>query len=236
MAQPFDDRRLELAGAPVVIGDDVEASSLPVAGSITVSTTGALAYRSGAASVRTQLVWYDRGGKRLSTVGDPTDQMTVSLSPDGSRAAVSVLDPTRSTRDLSLVDLERKGLRTRFTFDPADEMAPVWTHDGREIIFASRRSGRLDLFKKPASGVGAEVQLYSDGQNNLYPTDVSRDGKYLLFFGQRPVEDSERPLAAAVDGRSEATGVPADQRRGVLRHHFARRSLGRVLVLRSWPA
>jgi serine/threonine protein kinase len=182
MAQPFDDRRLELAGAPVVIGDDVEASSLPVAGSITVSTTGALAYRSGAASVRTQLVWYDRGGKRLSTVGDPTDQMTVSLSPDGSRAAVSVLDPTRFTRDLSIVDLERKGLRTRFTFDPADEMSPVWTHDGREIIFASRRSGRLDLFKKPASGVGAEVELYSDGQNNLYPTDVSRDGKYLLFF------------------------------------------------------
>ena len=182
MAQPFDDRRLELSGAAVVIGDDVEASSLPVAGSFTVSATGTLAYRSGATGVQTQLAWHDRGGRQLSIVADPTDQQTVSLSPDASRVVVSVLDPTRYTRDLWIVDLERKGLRTRFTFDPADEVAPVWTHDGQEIVFASRRNGRLDLFKKPVSGVGAEVQLYSDGQNNLYPSDVSRDGKYLLFF------------------------------------------------------
>ena len=182
MAQPFDEDRLELSGNPVVIGEDLELSSLPVGGSFTASSTGTLAYRSGLASVRTQLAWFDRQGTRLSTVGDATDQMTVSLSPDGAQAALSVLDTARNTRDIAVVDLKRNGLLNRFTFDPADDMSPVWTHDGRDIIFASRRNGRLDLFKKPANGVGAEVPLYTDGLNNLYPTDVSKDGKFLLFF------------------------------------------------------
>ena len=47
--------------------------------------------------------------------------MTVMLSPDGSHVVVSGLDSARNARDLWTVDIKR-GLRTGFTFDAADEM------------------------------------------------------------------------------------------------------------------
>jgi serine/threonine protein kinase/Tol biopolymer transport system component len=181
MAQPFDEARLELSGTPAVIGQDLEMGSVPISASFSLSDAGTLAFRTGASGVRTQLTWFDRKGVQQGTVGDAADEMTVALSPDGSRVVVSGLDAARNTRDLWVVDVARK-LRTRFTFDPADEMSPVWSSDGRNIFFGSRRSGRLDIFSKPASGAGSETELLTDNQNNLYPTGVSSDGKFLLFF------------------------------------------------------
>jgi Tol biopolymer transport system component len=77
-------------------------------------------------------------------VADVADDMTVMLAPDSAHVVVSGLDGARNTRDLWTVDIKR-GLRTRFTFDAADEMSPVWSSDGRDIFFASRRRGRLDI-------------------------------------------------------------------------------------------
>jgi serine/threonine protein kinase len=181
LAQPFDETRLAVSGQPAVIGNDLEVGSGPVSASFSVSSAGLLAYRTGAAEVRTQLTWFDRDGVRQGTVADVADQMTVALSPDGSHAVVSGLDSVRNARDVWTVDIKRN-VPTRFTFDLADEMSPVWSFDGREIYFASRRRGRLDIFKKPASGAGAEVELLTDAQNNLYPSSAAPDGKFLLFF------------------------------------------------------
>jgi serine/threonine protein kinase len=181
MAQRFDERTLELSGTAVVIGEDLEIGSLPISASFSVSNTGALVFRTGAATIPTKLSWFDRTGKPIDSVNDTADQMSVSLSPDASHVVVSGLDATRNTRDLWIVDTKRN-LRTRFTFDAADEMSPVWSHDGRDIFFGSRRRGRLDIYKKAASGAGAETESLTDNQNNLYPTSASSDGKHLLFF------------------------------------------------------
>ena len=71
-------------------------------------------------------------------MSDVADDITVMLSPDSSHVVVSGLDGARNTRDLWTVDIKR-GLRTRFTFDAADEMSPVWSPDGRD--FFSRLAG-----------------------------------------------------------------------------------------------
>jgi eukaryotic-like serine/threonine-protein kinase len=181
MAQPFDDVRLELSGTPVVVGDDLEVGGLPMSASFSVSETGSLAYSTGAALVRTQLTWFDRRGIRQGNVSDVADDMTVKLSPDGSHVVVSGLDPARNARDIWTIDVKRN-LRTRFTFDAADDMSPLWSSDGRDVIFASRKRGRLDIYRKPASGAGNETELITDRLNNLYPSSVSPDGKFLLFF------------------------------------------------------
>ena len=181
IAQPFDEARLELSGTATVIGEGLEIGSSPVSASFSVSNAGSLAFRTGAVGVRTQLTWFDRKGVQQGTVGEAADDMTVSLSPDGSRVAVSGLDAARNTRDLWIVDVARK-LRTRFTFDAADDLSPVWSADGRTIYFASRRSGRLDIFSKPASGEGTDTQLLTDNQNNLYPSSASADGRFLIYF------------------------------------------------------
>ena len=181
LAQPFDETRLELSGSTSVLGNDLEMSTGALSASFSVSSTGLLAYQTGAAEVRTELTWFGRDGVRLGTVSDVADQMAVALSPDASGVAVSGLDPAKNARDIWTVDIKRN-VRTRFTFDTADEMNPLWSYDGREIYFTSRRHGRLDLFKKPASGGGAEVEVLADAKYNLYPTSVSPDGKFLLFF------------------------------------------------------
>ena len=180
-AQAFDLGRLEVSGESVAIADDIDIQSRPLRGAFTVSSAGTLAYRMDTATVRTQLTWFDRAGKPLSTVGDASDQMNVEMSPDGTRALVSLLEAGQNSRDLWMYDLAR-GLRTRFTFDPADEMGGVWSRDGNQVVFNSRRGARLDLYMKSSSGAGAETEWLSDGQNNLYPGGFSSDGRTFVFF------------------------------------------------------
>ncbi len=182
MAQPFDSVRLELKGEAVPIAEQLEiGGALAPVGAFTVSENGVLAYRTGARDIRSQLFWYDRTGKQLTAVGEQADQMNLELSPDETRAMVSILDTARNTRDLWIYDVAR-GLRTRFTFDPADEMLSAWAPDGSRVVFNSRRKGNLDLYVKASSGAGGEEPVLADGRNNLYATDWSPDGHHILYF------------------------------------------------------
>lgn len=107
-------------------------------------TRGVLAYQTGFSVVRSQLVWFDRSGKQIGTLGDQADYGEVALSPDGTRAAVSIVDPGRGTRDVWVLDVAR-GLRERFTFDAGDEFAPLWSPDGSRIVYSARRKASIDL-------------------------------------------------------------------------------------------
>jgi tRNA A-37 threonylcarbamoyl transferase component Bud32 len=114
LAQPFDPNRLETTGDPLVVAQNVETLSGNAFAAFSASDTGTVSYRSGSSGgVVSQLVWFDRGGRRLGTVGEPADQAEVQLSPDANRVAVSVFDPDRRARDLWIYDLARDGLRTR---------------------------------------------------------------------------------------------------------------------------
>jgi Tol biopolymer transport system component len=81
-----------------------------------------------------------------------------------------------------LIDTTR-GVPRRFTFDPAIEIFPVWSPDGRRVIFSSDRKGTFDLFEKPANLESDErVLLFSAG--NKFPVDWSPDGRVLLYVNQ----------------------------------------------------
>ena len=84
-----------------------------------------------------------------------------------------------NTADVWLVDLVRGGM-TRFTFDPAIDLAPIWSPDGTHIAFASTKKGPFDLFLKPSSSAGAE-ELLLETPNNKYANDWSKDGRFLLY-------------------------------------------------------
>jgi Tol biopolymer transport system component len=79
-----------------------------------------------------------------------------------------------------LLDLERDGLPTRFTFDPANDVAPVWSPDGSRVVFSSDRKGKLDLYQKASAGVGGEEVLLADEGNNV-SANWSPDGRFLLY-------------------------------------------------------
>src|ERR1019366_8341684 len=85
-----------------------------------VSSGGWLVY-TGGASANDQLTWFDRAGKRLGTLGDAGNLGVMHFSPDRKRVAVTATKSSAGAApDIWIYDVLR-GLRTRFTFDPAEE-------------------------------------------------------------------------------------------------------------------
>jgi Tol biopolymer transport system component len=197
LAQRFDPTRLELRGEPFPVAEDVAARPLVAQGLLlghfSSSASGILSYQRGRPSAK-ELVWLDRSGRRLSTVGEPADYSNITLSPDEHRVAVSRLDPRVGTRDVWIVDLSRSNVPKQLTFDRGDDTNPVWSPDGNRIAFSSRRSGPRNIYLKDANGTGDDQALFeSDVDKPL--ADWSADGRYVL--GGRavlPVDGERRPV------------------------------------------
>ncbi|HZM94442.1 MAG TPA: protein kinase [Vicinamibacterales bacterium] len=192
MAQPFDVSRLELTDQPVPVAEQVQvpgAGDTGTAGAFSVADTGAIAYQTGLDQVRSQLVWFDRGGKQMALLGDPADYAEVVLSVEGRQAAVSVLDPAKNTYDLWVYDVAR-GLRTRFTSDASDEIGPVWSPDLGGLMFASGRKGGFDVYRQAPSGSSDELVL--EDSLGEFPESISPDGRFLLYvFGSGTLRRSD---------------------------------------------
>jgi Tol biopolymer transport system component len=177
MAQPFDVSRLELGGDAVPIAERVSIAGMET-GAFTVSDNGVLVYETGAAANMSHLEWIDRAGKTIGTLGDAAFAVgDVELSPDDKRAAVSMLSGTN--RDIWIYDIAR-AVRTRFTFDPAAELVPIWSPDGARILFASNRTGNFDLYQKTTGGTGAEEPLLVRPEPQV-SYSWSPDGRFVLF-------------------------------------------------------
>src|SRR5438094_6976957 len=134
------------------------ASGVFVLVTFSISADVRVAYRSGGGSMR-KLKRYDRTGKAVGLVGQPDSSALQypQLSPDGTHVAVT--RTVQNNADVWLVDLVRGGV-TRFTFDPAVDIAPLWSPDGTRIAFSSLRRGPFNLYVKSASGASAEELLF----------------------------------------------------------------------------
>jgi Tol biopolymer transport system component len=176
VAQRFDAKALKTIGDPVPLAEHIETISTGLA-RFSISRNGVLAYRTGESASR--LLWVDRNGREISTIGDPADYSDTMLSPAGDRLAFVVADPRVGRYDIWLRDLAR-GVSSRFTFDSADDVSPLWSPDGKTIVFSSNRGGQFDLFTKAAGGGGQEELLLHTEDIKL-PSDWSRDGRYIAF-------------------------------------------------------
>ena len=179
MAQPFDTGRLELAGEAFPIAEQVVATAGNVTyGFFSASNNGVLAYLAETGTTGSQLAWFDRAGKQIGVLGDTDEIADLELSPDGRRVSVSILDRARRTRDIWIYEVAR-GLKTRFTFDPAEERVSVWSPDSTRLVFNSGRKGHFDLYEKAASGAGTEEVLLADNTDK-YPA-WSPDGRFMIY-------------------------------------------------------
>jgi eukaryotic-like serine/threonine-protein kinase len=175
VARRFDTVRGVLIGDPVTVADSVGQGTFG-ASAVSASATGAVMYRMGAAG-RHQLIWFDRSGKTLGTLGASDDNTLIApvVSPDGRLAAVT--RTVQGNTDVWLIDAVRT---SRFTVAESFDGFPVWSPDGSRIAFSSTRGGHFDLYVKAASGAGAE-ELLVESPRLKVPADWSRDGRYLLY-------------------------------------------------------
>ena len=182
VAHPFDPTRLVTTADALPLVEQVQTLSLWLRGVFSVSENGLLVYRAGVQSSGAQLAWFDRGGKPIGTLGERGLFGTVHLAPDGKNATVSLMDAATRHRDVWIYDAA-SGLRTRFTFDPAEARESAWSPDSSKIVFNSNRKGTFDLYEKRSNGSGAEELLWADNLNK-YPSGFSPDGKTLSYWSQ----------------------------------------------------
>lgn len=188
MAQPFSVSHLELRGDPVPIAEHVGMNGATARPLFSASQTGALVYQAGDTEGNWSLQWTDREGKQTGLATPPDRYVTPRLSPDGSHLAVMIFNGVFGTGDIWVFDLAR-GTKTRLTFGPANQSTPIWTADGKTVVYMSAQSGVPHIYAKQADGSGSEkpVQVTKDGMD--IPDSFSPDGRYLVY--ERKLVNSE---------------------------------------------
>jgi eukaryotic-like serine/threonine-protein kinase len=177
IAQPFDEKRLEIVGDASALAEQVLFFS--------ASQTGAvLAYWTGGAENLPQLMWFDRNGNRIGKLGDPAHQFNIRLSPDGTKVAAEIYERQVNglylESDIWLYDVSR-GVKSRLTSGPGSARCPCWSPDGKHVIFSSDRKGHYDLYEKAVDGGGNEELVFESGIAK-YCQSWSPDNKFLVFM------------------------------------------------------
>ncbi len=157
------------------------------------------------------LQWLDAMGKTQALPPKPAVYGQPRLSPDGKLLAVAIA--AAGGQDIWVYDLQRDAM-SRLTFGGATYSNPVWSPDGRFLVFASSPGGmhwtRADGATRP--------QKLTESTDPQYPWSFSPDGKRLAFAEMRmtggdiwtiPLEDDGSVLRAGTPERFLQT--PADE-------------------------
>jgi dipeptidyl aminopeptidase/acylaminoacyl peptidase len=179
LAQELDTSSLKLRGEAHAIAGPIFSAGTPGAMAVSGSASGQLLYN--ASGSPSQLTWFDRTGRLLAKVGqEDVYSFPFRLAPYGGRAAATRDRP--GGKDLWLLDLERGGSASRFTAASTMNAYPVWSPDGRTIVFTT---AALSLFRKDAGG-SSDEQRVTAGPNQQYASDWSRDGRFFIYFEIAP--------------------------------------------------
>jgi Tol biopolymer transport system component len=179
VARRFAPGRLLLEADERVLAEGVRLIPAASLGVFSASSSGVLAYDQGADAESTQLVWLDRSGREVGTLGDPGGYFEERLSPDGRRVALTSEDPTTGRQDVWIMDVA-SGARTRLTLGKADGSFPVWNPDGRHVVFRARERGYLDLYERDLDSDEERLLLRTDADK--LPTSISPDGRFLAYL------------------------------------------------------
>jgi Tol biopolymer transport system component len=215
VAQRFDPVAGRVVGPPVPTAERVQLDRTTWRGVFSVgASTHSLVYMPATAKIGTRILIYDLASGTVETAADEVSQLNMDLSADGHRLAVETQEGPRS--DLWIYDL-LDGSKNRLTFDPMDESFGAWVGKQDRIVFgANRPDGRYRIYEKSARG-GPETLLF-EWDSDVYPSDVTADGRFLLFnkgpFASRvgsdlyllPLTGAKTPIPFAAGPGEETDG------------------------------
>lgn len=177
LAQPMDGTTLRLSDVPFAVAENVWVDPIWGTGDFSVSQNGVLAYRQQPLADR-ELVWLDRSGRTVGTVGAAGRWQDPDLSPDGGRLVVTSVESPEASQ-LWIFDLVR-GSSSRAAPEVTNARTAVWSRDGRHLFYASPEPDGTGIYRRLVDGTGSGDKLEAGHRANwLY--DVSPDGKSLVL-------------------------------------------------------
>lgn len=176
LAQRFDWREGRLTGAPFAIARHVRGWRTTGAYEFASSLSGTLVMQTAEDAQRLALLDFD--GRELGTVAGSGSYNSFTVSPSGSRVSFGRATTGLGTFDLWSLDVER-GVETRITSAPGNELFPVWLPGERALVY-SVSEGELPHLVRRDLETGKELPLLPIGSFQL-AQDVSPDGSSLLY-------------------------------------------------------
>ena len=208
----FHPGRMTLQGVPMPIVTDIAAHAPSGGGQFDFAENGMFVYAAG----KGQEAHYPFGWMRAGGAVEPLKVAEAvyaapRLSPDGKRLAIVIL----SSQDIWVYDLER-GTSTRLTLDGNGYAFPIWTRDGKHIVYSSHVQNGNALWWARADGSGSPVRLV-ERDVRLAAFSFSPDGRTLAYFGAPggiwtlplDLSDPDRPKAGAPERLLSEGSFPA---------------------------
>lgn len=194
----------------------VVAPSLPIVGGAAWALSDDILVYGAASTPSRSLVWVDRDGRTQTVAARPQLYVAPTISPDGRRAAIAVIEGVRS--DLWIYDFAQDVMR-RATTD-GGTLAAVWSPDGQRVATATQVGKSPTVFLVRADSGGAPQLLLNTGRF-LFPASWTKDGTRLVLMDNFDV--------SMIDLRDGATIHP-------LVHTPAREFGGRLSPDERWLA
>jgi serine/threonine-protein kinase len=178
-AVPFDITRLETTGRPTPVLEGVRGTPNSGVVHASIAQNGLLAYVAGEPENPTrQVTWFHLDGREEPLDIEPGRYRDPTISPDGKSVALTVARDRSS--DIWVFGLESE-TRTRLTFEHENSL-PIWTPDGKSVVFYSMRDGSGAAYITAADGSGGERLLHAGrAGTSSSPQDISADGRLLLL-------------------------------------------------------
>jgi Tol biopolymer transport system component len=136
-----------------------------------------LAYLPGSLwTTKRRIVRVSRDGVATPLDVEPAAWLSVAMSPDGRSLALTEFSSGRT--DVRIRDLER-GVETGLPLDAVNNW-PVWSPDGKEIVFTTAAEGPFDVYRWRVDGSAPPAPLVHDTPDQI-PMAWSPNGRYLLW-------------------------------------------------------
>jgi Tol biopolymer transport system component len=174
-ARPFDWQRGKVSGQAVPIADDVSSFTEASVGRFALSENGVLAFNTSPSAGYGPIHVLNDSGQSVTDAGMGA---WPELSPDGKHVAFSRVDPQTDDSSVWVTDLERK-VSTKVSFHESLNGFPIWSPDGKYIVYGSMRSGSCRMYLARVDGSEPQRELMVSDEPK-WPLHWSKNG-HLLF-------------------------------------------------------
>jgi Tol biopolymer transport system component len=174
---PFDPAGLKVTGNPIRLIANVWQKQYAV------SDSGTLIYIPGEDTPKSpekfSLVWVSRDGREEPISVEPNNYSFPKVSPDGTRVALAVT--MGKNRQICVWDLVRQRM-IPLTAGETDNIDPLWTPDGKQIIYRSSKDGTNVIVNSTAADGSGEPEKIAAIPSGGYLISWLREGKELSLI------------------------------------------------------